>query len=52
MLGCVYNIVNIDVFDRFCFFDFFMNFELSRLDFSDFWGAFWSPGELLAAGWL
>ena len=29
-----------------------MNFELSRLDFSDFWGAFWSPGELLAAGWL
>ena len=52
MLECVKNIVNTDVFDRFCFFDFFMNFELSRLDFSDFWGAFWSPGELLAAGWL
>ena len=50
MLGCVQNIVNTDVFDRFCFFDFFKNFELSRLDFIDFWGAFWSPGELLAAG--
>ena len=39
-------------FDRFCFFDFFVNFDFSRLDFSDFWSVFWSPGELLAAGWL
>ena len=52
MLGCVVNVENTNVFDRFCFFDFFMNFEFSALDFNDFWDAFWSPGELLAAGWL
>ena len=52
MLECAQNIVHIDVFDRFHFFHFFVNFELWRLDFSDFWDAFWSPGELLAAGWL
>ena len=43
MLECAQNIVNTDVFDRFGFFDFFMNFESSRLDFSDFLGAFGSP---------
>ena len=43
MLECVKNIVNTDVFDRFHFFDFFMNVESSRLDFSDFLGAFGSP---------
>ena len=42
-----------------------MNFDFSRLDFSDFWEVFWSPGGhlgdlresleqggILAAGWL
>ena len=36
VLECAQNIVNTDVFDRFHFFHFFMNFESSKLDFSDF----------------
>ena len=36
MLECVKNIVNTDVFDRFHFFDFFVNFEFPGLDFSTF----------------
>ena len=36
MLECVKNIVNTDVFDRFHFFDFFVNFEFPGLDFSCF----------------
>ena len=36
MLECASNIVNADVFDGFHFFHFSMNFESSRLDFSDF----------------
>ena len=47
VLECAQNIVNTDVLDRFHFFDFFMNFESPRLDFSDFWGTLWSPGGLL-----
>ena len=43
MLECAQNIVNTDVFDRFCFFDFFMNSESSRLNFSDFLSALGSP---------
>ena len=43
MLECVKNIVNIDMFDRFHFFDFFMNCESSRLDFSVFLGVFGRP---------
>ena len=41
MLECVQNIVNTDVFDRFQFFDFFVNFEFPGLDFSCFLDAFW-----------
>ena len=41
MLECVKNIVNTDVFDRFHFFDFFVNVEFPGLDFSCFLGAFW-----------
>ena len=40
MLECAQNIVNTDVFDRVHFFHFFVNFESSRLDFSDFWDLF------------
>ena len=43
MLECAQNTVNTRVFNRFHFFDFFMNCESSRLDFSDFWGALGSP---------
>ena len=38
MLECVQNIVNTDVFDRFRFFDFFVNFEF--------------PGSILSAFWV
>ena len=41
MLECVQNIVNTDVFDRFRFFDFFVNFEFPGFDFRCFLGAFW-----------
>ena len=44
MLVCVKNIVNTDVFDRFHFFDFFVNFEFPELDFGCFlvsWGHIW-----------
>ena len=48
------NIVNTDVFDRFHFFHFFMNFESSRLTFGSFlepWGDSWmilgGPGNTL-----
>ena len=41
MLECVKDIVNTDVFDRFHFFDFFVNFEFPGFDFKCFWGAFW-----------
>ena len=41
MLECVKNIVNTDVFDRFRFFDFFVNFEFPGFDFRCFLGAFW-----------
>ena len=41
MLECVQNIGNTDVFDRFHFFDFFVNFEFPGLDFSRFLGVFW-----------
>ena len=47
MLECVKNTVNIDAFDRFHFFDFFVNFEFPRLDFSCFLGAFWCPEDTL-----
>ena len=40
---CV-KLVNTDVFDRFHFFHFFMNFESSRLDLSDFWELFGALG--------
>ena len=40
MLECVKNIVNTDVFDRFHFFDFFVNFEFPGLDFGAFWVLF------------
>ena len=43
MLECAQNIVNTNVFDRFHFFDFFMNCEPSGLDFSDFLGSLGSP---------
>ena len=46
VLECVQNLVNTDVFDRFHFFHFLMSFEPSRLDFSDFGGALWSPGGI------
>ena len=36
VLECAQNLVNTDVLDRFHFFHFFVNFESSRLDFSDF----------------
>ena len=42
MLECVKNTVNIYVFDRFRFFNFFMNFEFPGLDFSCFLGVFWA----------
>ena len=38
MLECVKNNINTDVFDRFHFFDFFVNFEFP---IRCFWGAFW-----------
>ena len=41
MLECAKNIVNTDVFDRFLFFDFFVNFEFPGLDFSCFLGVCW-----------
>ncbi len=41
MLECVKNIVNTDVFDRFRFFDLFVNFEFPGFDFRCFLGAFW-----------
>ena len=44
MLECVKNIVNTYVFDRFHFFDFFVNFEFPGLDFRCFlvsWGHIW-----------
>ena len=44
MLECASNIVNTDVLDRFHFFHFFINFESSRLDFSDFWKLFGALG--------
>ena len=44
MLECAQNIVNTDVFDRF---HFFVNFESSRLDFSDFWMLYGALGSLL-----
>ena len=40
MLEHVKNIVNTDVFDRFRFFDFFVNLEFPGLDFSCFLGVF------------
>ena len=40
VLECAQNIVNTDVFDRFRFFHFSMNFEFSKLDCSDFWELF------------
>ena len=40
MLERVKNTVNTDVFDRFHFFDFFVNCEFPRLDFRCFLGAF------------
>ena len=40
MLECVKNIVNTDVFHRFHFFDLFVDFEFSGLDFGGFLGAF------------
>ena len=47
VLECAQNIVNTDVFDRFHFFHFFVNFESSRLDFSDFWMLYGALGSLL-----
>ena len=44
VLECAQNKVNTDVFDRFHFFHFFVNFESSRLDFSDFWELFGALG--------
>ena len=34
---CVKSIISTDVFNRFQFFDLFVNFEFPRLDFSCFW---------------
>ena len=45
MLECVKNIVNIDVFDRFRFFDFFVNLKFPGLDFSCFLSVFWCPED-------
>ena len=47
MLECAQNIINTDVFDRFHFFHLFVNFESSRLDFSDFWMLYGALGSLL-----
>ena len=40
MLECVKNLVNTDVFDRFHFFDFFVNSEFSGVDLGAFWVLF------------
>ena len=47
VLECAQNIVNTDVLDRFHFFHFFVNFESSRLDFSDFGMLYGVLGSLL-----